>query len=91
MRSAVDVDLFACNIGSFSGSQEQDRIGNFLGLAGTSHGDAVDDFVRVRLRKGFPDLGVNQARAYAVDGDAFCGDFPGQVLENASTAALEAE
>ena len=91
MRSAVDVDLFACNIGSFSGSQEQDRIGNFLGLAGTSHGDAVDDFVRVRLRKGFPDLGVNQARHTLLMVMPSAEISLDRFLENASTAALEAE
>ena len=43
VRAAVDVDLLAGDVGGFLGGQEQDGGGDLLGLAGTAHGDAVDD------------------------------------------------
>ena len=88
MRSAVDVNFLAGDVGGLLGGQEHDGVGHLLSLAGAAHGDAGDDGVGLLLGHALPDVGVDQAGAHAVGGDAILRDLPGQVLGEAQHRRL---
>ena len=88
MRAAVDIDLFAGNVGGFPGCQEYDGVGDFLGFTGTAHGDAVDDSLCLLGRHTLPDLRVDQAGTDAVCGDPILGYLTGQILGEAQNRCL---
>ena len=80
MGSAIDINLLTGDIRSLFRSQKYNGICNFLRFTRTSHGDSFDNFICIFLRKGFPDLGIDQTRAYTVNGNSFCRNLSGQIL-----------
>ena len=86
-QAPVDIDDFTGDIASIVGGQEGDRLGNVDGL---SRHFAQGDFIEELLdaRHALEEIGLNDARSYAIDRNVVSGKGCGKGLRHADNGRL---
>lgn len=86
-QAPIDIEDFTGDIASIVGGQEGDRLGNVDGLSRHfAQGDSLEEVLDAR--QTLEEIGLNDARSYAIDGNVVSGKGCGKGLRHADNGRL---